>query len=385
MIPYGKQDITQGDIDAVIEVLGSDFLTQGPVIPRFEDAVKTSVGAGFSVAVNSATSALHIACLALDLGPGDRLWTSPITFVASANCALYCNASVDFVDIDPTTYNLCPQALEQKLIAAELAGVLPKIVVPVHLAGQSCDMKAIKALSDRFGFRIIEDASHAIGAAYGDEKVGSCRYSDITVFSFHPVKIITTAEGGMAVTNDPVLAGKMERLRSHGITRDPHLMTHTPHGPWYYQQIELGFNYRMTEMQAALGCSQMTRLHEFIERRQQLAAQYAELLNDLPLMLPYQLETTASSWHLYIIRLQLSELSKSHLDVFNELRSAGIGVNLHYIPVHLQPYYRQMGFADGDFPHAEQYYQEAISIPLFHAMTDEQQLQVATSLRRILI
>ncbi|MDF1642006.1 UDP-4-amino-4,6-dideoxy-N-acetyl-beta-L-altrosamine transaminase [Thalassolituus oleivorans] len=385
MIPYGKQDITQGDIDAVIEVLGSDFLTQGPVIPRFEDAVKTSVGAGFSVAVNSATSALHIACLALDLGPGDHLWTSPITFVASANCALYCNASVDFVDIDPTTYNLCPQALEQKLIAAELAGVLPKIVVPVHLAGQSCDMKAIKALSDRFGFRIIEDASHAIGAAYGDEKVGSCHYSDITVFSFHPVKIITTAEGGMAVTNDPVLAGKMERLRSHGITRDPHLMTHTPHGPWYYQQIELGFNYRMTEMQAALGCSQMTRLHEFIERRQQLAAQYAELLNDLPLMLPYQLETTASSWHLYIIRLQLSELSKSHLDVFNELRSAGIGVNLHYIPVHLQPYYRQMGFADGDFPHAEQYYQEAISIPLFHAMTDEQQLQVATSLRRILI
>jgi len=385
MIPYGKQDITQGDIDAVIEVLGSDFLTQGPVIPRFEDAVKTSVGAGFSVAVNSATSALHIACLALDLGPGDRLWTSPITFVASANCALYCNASVDFVDIDPTTYNLCPQTLEQKLIAAELAGVLPKIVVPVHLAGQSCDMKAIKALSDRFGFRIIEDASHAIGAAYGDEKVGSCHYSDITVFSFHPVKIITTAEGGMAVTNDPVLAGKMERLRSHGITRDPHLMTHTPHGPWYYQQIELGFNYRMTEMQAALGCSQMTRLHEFIERRQQLAAQYAELLNDLPLMLPYQLETTASSWHLYIIRLQLSELSKSHLDVFNELRSAGIGVNLHYIPVHLQPYYRQMGFADGDFPHAEQYYQEAISIPLFHAMTDEQQLQVATSLRRILI
>jgi len=385
MIPYGKQDITQGDIDAVIEVLGSDFLTQGPVIPRFEDSVKTSVGAGFSVAVNSATSALHIACLALDLGPGDRLWTSPITFVASANCALYCNASVDFVDIDPTTYNLCPQALEQKLIAAELAGVLPKIVVPVHLAGQSCDMKAIKALSDRFGFRIIEDASHAIGAAYGDDKVGSCRYSDITVFSFHAVKIITTAEGGMAVTNDPVLAGKMERLRSHGITRDPHLMTHTPHGPWYYQQIELGFNYRMTEMQAALGCSQMTRLHEFIERRQQLAAQYAELLNDLPLMLPYQLETTASSWHLYIIRLQLSELSKSHLEVFNELRSAGIGVNLHYIPVHLQPYYRQMGFADGDFPHAEQYYQEAISIPLFHAMTDEQQLQVATSLRRILI
>lgn len=385
MIPYGKQDITQGDIDAVIEVLGSDFLTQGPVVPRFEELVKTSVGAGFSVAVNSATSALHIACLALDLGPGDRLWTSPITFVASANCALYCNASVDFVDIDPTTYNLCPQALEQKLIAAELAGALPKIVVPVHLAGQSCDMKAIKALSDRFGFRIIEDASHAIGAAYGDEKVGSCHYSDITVFSFHPVKIITTAEGGMAVTNDPALAGKMERLRSHGITRDPHLMTHTPHGPWYYQQIELGFNYRMTEMQAALGCSQMTRLHEFIERRQQLAAQYAELLNDLPLMLPYQLETTASSWHLYIIRLQLSELSKSHLEVFNELRSAGIGVNLHYIPVHLQPYYRQMGFADGDFPHAEQYYQEAISIPLFHAMTDEQQLQVATSLRRILI
>jgi len=385
MIPYGKQDISQADIDAVTEVLGSDFLTQGPVVPRFEELVKTSVGAGFSVAVNSATSALHIACLALDLGPDDRLWTSPITFVASANCALYCNASIDFVDIDPTTYNLCPQALEQKLIAAELAGALPKIVVPVHLAGQSCDMKAIKALSDRFGFRIIEDASHAIGAAYGDDKVGSCRYSDITVFSFHPVKIITTAEGGMAVTNDPVLAGKMERLRSHGITRDPHLMTHAPHGPWYYQQIELGFNYRMTEMQAALGCSQMTRLHEFIERRQQLAAQYAELLNDLPLMLPYQLETTASSWHLYIIRLQLSEQSKTHLEVFNELRSAGIGVNLHYIPVHLQPYYRQMGFADGDFPHAEQYYQEAISIPLFHAMTDEQQLQVATSLRRILI
>lgn len=384
MIPYGRQDITQADIDAVVNVLQSDFLTQGPQVPAFEQAVASHVGAKHALAVNSATSALHIACLALGLGQGDWLWTTPVTFVASANCGLYCGARVDFVDIDPRTYNLCPQALEQKLEQAERDGKLPKVLVAVHLCGQPCDMQAIDALAQKYGFRVIEDASHAIGGKYQDEFIGNCRYSDITVFSFHPVKIITTAEGGMALTNDAQLAEKMDLLRSHGITRRPEMMTQEPDGPWYYQQIGLGFNYRMTELQAALGVSQMQRLDAFVARRHELAQRYNKLLADLPLTLPWQHPDSYSGMHLYVIRLQLDNLSKSHQQVFSELREQGIGVNLHYIPVHTQPYYRQMGFKPGDYPEAEKYYSEAISLPMFQNLTDEQQDQVVEALRKVL-
>lgn len=379
MIPYGRQDITQADIDAVTAVLRSDFLTQGPVVPRFEAAVAAQCRVPHALAVNSATSALHLACLALGLGPGDVLWTSPITFVASANCALYCGASVDFVDIDPATYNLCPRALEAKLIAAEAAGRLPKVVVPVHLAGQSPDLAAIRALADRYGFHVIEDASHAIGATYLGEPVGDCRYSDITVFSFHPVKIITTGEGGMALTRDPALAARMELLRSHGITRDPALMSHAPDGPWYYQQVALGYNYRMTEIQAALGLSQMARLGDYVARRRALARRYDERLDGMPLRVPFQHGDGSSAWHLYIVRL---DPALDHRAVFEALRAAGIGVNLHYIPVHTQPHYAAMGFVPGDFPEAERYYAGAISLPLYPGLTDEMQDEVIAALRR---
>lgn len=384
MIPYGRQDITQQDIDAVVAVLQSDFLTQGPCVPAFEAAVARHVGAAHAVAVNSATSALHIACLALGLGPGDWLWTTPITFVASANCGLYCGARVDFVDIDPRTYNLCPLALERKLIAAQAAGRLPKVLVAVHLCGQPCDMAAIHALGQRFGFRIIEDASHAIGGKYQGEFIGNGRYSDITVFSFHPVKIVTTAEGGMAVTNDPQLAEKMALLRSHGITRDPGQMTHPADGPWYYQQIDLGFNYRMTELQAALGVSQMERLDQYVARRHQLAARYDSLLAALPVTRPWQHPDSHSGLHLYVIRLQLEQIGKTHLQVFESLRQQGIGVNLHYIPVHLQPYYQAMGFKAGDYPEAERYYAEAISLPMFQTMSLAQQDAVSVALSNAL-
>lgn len=384
MIPYGRQDITQADIDAVVGVLQSDFLTQGPMVPRFEQRVAQHVGAGHALAVNSATSALHIACLALGLGPGDWLWTSPITFVASANCGLYCGAQVDFVDIDPRTYNLCPRALERKLEQAEREGRLPKVVVPVHLCGQPCDMAAIHALAQRYGFKVIEDASHAIGGKYQGEFIGNCRYSDITVFSFHPVKIITTAEGGMVLTNNAELANKMVLLRSHGITRDPALMTHESNGPWYYQQVDLGFNYRMTELQAALGLSQMERLDEYVSRRHHLARRYDELLNELPITLPWQHPDSYSGLHLYVIRLQLSRIQKSHRQVFEMLREQGIGVNLHYIPVHTQPFYQRMGFKAGEFPYAETYYSEAISLPMFQSMTCEQQDQVVAALYKVL-
>lgn len=384
MIPYGKQDIDQHDINAVIAVLKSDFLTQGPQVPMFETSLTFITQANHAVAVNSATSALHIACLALGVGPGDWIWTSPITFVASANCALYCGAQVDFVDILPSSYNMCPALLEQKLINAQENGVLPKVVIPVHLAGQSCDMKAIHALSLKFGFSIIEDASHAIGGRYLDKPVGSCTFSDITVFSFHPVKIVTTAEGGAALTNSQLLAEKMRLLRSHGITRDIDQMRGDSDGAWYYQQIALGFNYRMTELQAALGTSQLTRLEEFVIKRHYFANRYHQLLASLPVILPYPLPETYSAWHLYIIRLNLSQITKSHLQVFDELRQRGIGVNLHYIPVHLQPYYQNMGFKFGDFPHAEKYYQEAISLPMFSAMTDDMQDEVVSVLTRIL-
>lgn len=384
MIPYGRQDITQADIDAVVGVLQSDFLTQGPMVPRFEQRVARHVGAEHALAVNSATSALHIACLALGLGPGDLLWTSPITFVASANCGLYCGAQIDFVDIDPRTYNLCPQALERKLEQAEREGRLPKVVVPVHLCGQPCDMQAIHALAQRYGFKVIEDASHAIGGKYQGEFIGNCRYSDITVFSFHPVKIITTAEGGMALTNNIELANKMALLRSHGITRDPALMTHESDGPWYYQQVDLGFNYRMTELQAALGVSQMERLDEYVARRHQLARRYDELLAELPITLPWQHPDSYSGLHLYVIRLQLVRIKKSHRDVFDLLRAQGVGVNLHYIPVHTQPYYRNMGFKLGDYPQAEQYYAEAISLPMFQTMSQEQQGKIIITLNTVL-
>lgn len=376
-IPYGRQEITRADIDAVNEVLRSDFLTQGPMVPRFEQMVATYCGAYSAVAVNSATSALHIACLALGLGAGDRLWTTPVTFVASANCGLYCGATVDFVDIDPRTYNLSPYALEQKLIEAEKTGMLPKIVVPVHLCGQPCDMEAIYSLSQRYGFKIIEDASHAIGGRYKDQPIGNCRYSHITVFSFHPVKIITTGEGGVALTNDPKLAAQMELYRSHGITRDPALMTQTPDGPWYYQQITLGFNYRMTDLQGALGVSQMERLDQYVSRRHYFANRYDQLLASLPLTAPWQHPDGYSGLHLYVIRVA----ADVHRQAFESLRAAGIGVNVHYIPVHTQPYYRQMGFTEGMFPEAERYYAEAISLPMFATINEEQQDRVVNVLK----
>ena len=384
MIPYGKQDINQSDIDSVLEVLNSDFLTQGPKVPLFEQTLARKVGAKHALATNSATSALHIACLALGLGKGDWLWTTPITFVASANCGLYCGAQIDFVDIDPHTYNLCPKALEAKLITARQEGKLPKVLVAVHLCGQPCDMQAIHALSQRYGFKVIEDASHAIGGKYKGDYIGSGNYSDITVFSFHPVKIITTAEGGMAVTNDDSLAEKMNLLRSHGVTREPHLMTQEPDGPWYYQQIELGFNYRMTELQAALGISQMERLDDFVTKRHRLAKRYNERLQDLPLTLPWQHPDSYSGLHLYVIRLQLNKIGKTHRQIFEDLREKGIGVNLHYIPVHTQPYYQKMGFRPGDFPEAEKYYSEAISLPMFQGLSYEQQDEVISSLKHTL-
>ena len=384
MIPYGRQDINQQDINAVVEVLKSDFLTQGPQVPAFEQSIIEACDAQYAIAVNSATSALHIACLALGLGNDDWLWTTPNTFVASANCALYCGAKVDFVDIDPRTYNLCAKQLAKKLIAAQKVGRLPKIVIPVHFSGQSCDMQAIHELARKYGFKIIEDASHAIGGKYQDAPIGNSRYSDITIFSFHPVKIVTSAEGGAAVTNRADLAEKMYLLRSHGITRDEELMTQDIDGPWYYQQIALGFNYRMTELQAALGLSQMQRLEEFVIKRHELASRYDELLQNLPIILPWQHPDSYSARHLYVIRLQLEQINITHLDVFNALRAAGVLVNLHYIPVHMQPYYQKQGFESGQFPEAEKYYKEAISIPLFSAMTEGQQDTVYLTLKTIL-
>lgn len=383
-IPYGRQEVIQADIDAVVAVLQSDFLTQGDMVPRFEKCITDACDAAHAVAVNSATSALHLACAALGVGPGDWLWTTPVTFVASANCGLYCGAQVDFVDIDPRTYNLCPEALARKLAQAASENRLPKVIVAVHLCGQPCDMQAIASLAGRHGIKLIEDASHAIGGRYLDQPIGNCAYSDITVFSFHPVKIVTTAEGGAAVTNDDALAARMALLRSHGITRDPAQMTQEPDGPWYYQQIDLGFNYRMTELQAALGVSQMARLDAYVARRHVLARRYDRLLADLPVTIPWQSPQGYSGLHLYVIRLHLDAISSSHRAVFESLRAQGIGVNLHYIPVHLQPYYARMGFRSGDFPLAERYYAEAISLPLFPAMSDEDQDRVVAALRRSL-
>jgi len=384
MIPYGRQDISEADIQAVVDVLRSDFLTQGPAVPAFESAVAARCGVPHAVAVNSATSALHLACLALGVGPGARVWTSPITFVASANCALYCGAQVDFVDIDPRTYNLSVACLEAKLGQAEKSGCLPHVVIPVHLCGQSCEMTRIHELGRRYGFKIIEDASHAIGGTYRNEPIGSCRFSDITVFSFHPVKIITTGEGGMAVTSDARLAKQMLLLRSHGITRDTGEMTRESDGPWYYQQIKLGFNYRMTDLQAALGLSQMKRLDEFIAQRHALFRRYDESLSRMPVVLPWQHPDSYSGLHLYVIRLKRNEIRTTHRAVFESMRAAGIGVNLHYIPVYRQPYYEELGFTAGHCPEAERYYAEAISLPMYPGLTEAEQDRVLRALGRAL-
>jgi UDP-4-amino-4,6-dideoxy-N-acetyl-beta-L-altrosamine transaminase len=384
MIPYGRQDISAEDIDAVTEVLRSDWLTQGQAGPRFEQAMASYCGVRNAVAISNATAALHIACLALDLGPGDLLWTTPNTFVASANCALYCGASVDFVDIDRQSYNLSVAALAEKLEITQSQGRLPKVVVPVHFAGQSCEMRQIRALADRYGFRIIEDASHAVGAEYEGRKVGACCYSDIAVFSFHPVKIMTTGEGGMALTNDRKLAERLSSLRTHGIIRDANRLNEERYGPWFYEQIDLGLNYRMTDIQAALGTSQLKRLDAFVARRRELAARYDTLLARLPVTCPWQHRDTQSAWHLYVIRLRRNEIQKSRRQVFDALRAASIGVNVHYIPVHTQPYYRRLGFEPGMFPEAESYYDDAITLPLFSRMTNAEQDTVVAALEAVL-
>ncbi len=383
-IPYGRQDINQAVIDAVIEVLRSDYLTQGPAIDRFERMVADYCGVKYAVAVSSATAGLHIACLAAGLGAGDLLWTVPNTFVASANCGLYCGATVDFVDIDPKTYNLSISALTEKLAIAAERGKLPKILIPVHFAGQSCDLEAVAKLSQQYGFRVIEDAAHGIGGRYRDRPIGCCEFSDLTVFSFHPVKIITTAEGGMVLTNREDLYEQLIRLRSHGITRNPRFMKGESDGPWYYQQLELGYHYRITDLQAALGSSQMERLDTFVKRRHELVERYNVELKGLPLTTPYQHPDTYPSWHLYPIRLQLDRIELSHREVFEALRAAEIGVNVHYIPVHTQPYYQGLGFKWGDFPESERYYQEEISLPLYASLSDRSQDRVIAVLREIL-
>ena len=384
MINYGGQDINQSDIDSVINVLKSEFLTQGPQVPLFEKQVAKYCDVRYGVAVNSATSALHIACLALGLKEDDWVWTSPNSFVASANCGLYCGAKIDFVDIDSKTYNLSVDELEKKLILAKKERKLPKVIIPVHFAGQSCNMKKIYSLSKEYGFKIIEDASHAIGGKYRGKQVGNSQYSDITVFSFHPVKIITTAEGGMAVTNSKELLRKMQLYRSHGISRDKSLMTKETSGDWYYQQINLGFNYRMTELQAALGLSQMKRLDEFVSKRHELQQRYDSLLEGFPLLTPFQDKDSYSSLHLYPIQIDLNKASKTRKEIYNELRDMGIGINVHYIPIHTQPYFVQFGFQKGDFPISEKYYDKAISIPLFHFMTIKQQNFIISALDKIL-
>lgn len=378
MIPYGRQEITQADIDQVTEVLESDFLTQGPQVPLFEKEIANYCGSKHAIAVNSSTSALHIACLSLGLGAGDWLWTSPITFVASANCGVYCGANIDFVDIDPFTYNLCPKALEAKLIEAKNKNRLPKIVVPVHLCGQSCDMRSIYDLSKKYGFKIIEDASHAVGGRYLGKPVGSCEFSDIAVFSFHPVKIITTGEGGMAMTNNSEIAKKMSILRTHGITRDPSQMTKKPDGDWYYQQIELGHNYRITDIQAALGISQFKRINDIVSKRHFFAKRYNKLLSGLPLQLPYQDESAYSAFHLYVILLNDS---RDHKKVFDGLRKRDIGVNLHYIPVYRHPYYSKTITSYKEYPESERYYSSAISIPLYPSMSESDQDEVIDAIK----
>ena len=382
-LPYGKQTISEADIEAVVRVLRSPYLTQGPAVPAFERALSHYTGANFAIAVNSATSALHIACLALGLGTGDFLWTSPITFVASANCARYCGANVDFVDIDPATGLMSVDALQEKLKAAKENGCLPKVVIPVHLCGTSCNMKAISILGEEYGFKIIEDASHASGGSYLDHNVGSCRYSSISIFSFHPVKIITTGEGGMALTNDSLLSQKMADLRSHGITKDETRFLRPAIGPWSYEQHELGYNYRMSDLQAALGLSQFDRLDEFVNKRNLLFNNYLELFSLLPITFLSIPEYVKSSLHLAVIRLNNPSPSL-HKYVFEGLRASGIGVQLHYLPVHLQPYYRQLGFSDGYAPLAEAYSHSAISVPLYPDLTYDEQVYIRDTFKSLL-
>lgn len=385
MIPYGRQDISSTDIESVVEILKSDFLTQGPVVPKFEKAVSQYVQASFAIAANSSTSCLHIACMALGLGKDDILWTSPNSFVASSNAALYCGAEVDFIDIDPNTYNMSIDCLEEKLIQAQKLGMLPKIVMPVHFAGQSCEMKSIFHLSKKYGFKIIEDASHAIGASYMDKKVGCCEFSDITVFSFHPVKIITTGEGGIAVTNDPDLAEKMIRYRSHGIINKYEFMFSRPEDEiWNYQQINIGYNYRMTEIQSALGLSQMSRLDEFVNRRHQIANNYDHRLAECQIILPLQHPDTYSSYHLYPIRVRKARTGKTQRMVYDYLIKAGIMVNLHYIPIYLQPYYEAKGFLRGHCKEAELYFKETMSLPIYSSLSDEQQDYVIKTILELL-
>jgi UDP-4-amino-4,6-dideoxy-N-acetyl-beta-L-altrosamine transaminase len=383
-IPYGRQSIDESDIAAVVRVLSSDWLTQGPAVPAFEAALAARSQAKYAVALSNATSALHIACLAAGLGPGDTLWTTPNTFVASANCARYCGAEVDFVDIDPNTWCLDANALEHKLVEAERKGRLPKVVIPVAFAGRSADMRAIRRLADRYGFVVIEDASHAVGATYAGRPVGCGDFAHMTVFSFHPVKIVTTGEGGAVLTNDATLHERLQSLRSHGITRDATRMERESDGPWYYEMTELGYNYRMTDIQAALGLSQLDRLDAFLARRRTLAARYADLLKELPLALPAYDALDESAWHLYVIRIKVDSIRATHRDIFERMREAGIGVNLHYIPVHLQPYYRRLGFQPGQFPESEQYYREAMSLPMFATLSDDEQVRVADALKAAL-
>jgi UDP-4-amino-4,6-dideoxy-N-acetyl-beta-L-altrosamine transaminase len=383
-IPYGRQDITAEDIAAVEAVLRSDWLTQGPAVEQFEGAVKDYCGAGFAVAMNSATSALHVACMALDLGPGDLLWTSPNTFVASPNAALYCGAQVDFVDIDDRTYNISVAALAEKLAHARKSRKLPKVVMPVHFAGQSCDMRSIGKLAQEYGFKVIEDASHAIGGRYLGKPVGTCEYSSVAVFSFHPVKIVTTAEGGMAVTKDPETAERMRMLRSHGVTRDPKRMRTAPHGAWYYEQVALGYNYRMTDLHAALGSSQMKRIDAYVRARHAIAGRYDKALSVLPVVLPWQDPDCYSAYHLYPIQIDTNRTSRTRNEVFAHLRRRDIGANVHYIPVHTQPYYRDQGFEGKGFPAAERYYAGALSLPLFPALDEVRQDRVIATLREAL-
>lgn len=383
-IPYGRQCIDEDDIQAVINVLRSDYLTQGPVVPAFEQAVADYCGVPYSVAVNSATSALHIACLALGVGPGDWVWTSPITFVASANCGRYCGASVDFVDIDPVTLNMCPERLAEKLALASCSGRLPKVIIPVHMTGQPCDMSAIAELARSYNVRVVEDASHAIGSSYRGVKTGGCKFSDITVFSFHPVKIITTCEGGLATTRSAELARRMRLLRSHGITREKSELGNPDEGAWYYEQKELGFNYRLTDVQAALGLAQMRHLDEWVERRHRLADRYDDALVDLPLILPARTSESRQSLHLYVIQLDEARTNHSRRDVFDQLRQAEIGVNVHYIPVHTQPDFQRLGFRDGDFPVSEAYYARCISLPMYVMLSDKEQDRVIASVQEAL-